>query len=158
MPRRAAAPENQPSLFDQFDPTPPPPPPPPAPPKPRSNRRHRLGLPRPWAARTHGEHLCLVCGHTEDDGACLNGCATVCGRPQPQRRDGKAAVEVCLITTTTTARLVQGASAYQRPGRRLAVVTCPRCGRVNWHRPAGGRAYRVGQCGHPYISTERSTP
>lgn len=161
MPRRAAVHDNQPPLFGEIEtPAPPTPPLPPAPARPR-NRRHILGLPRPWPKGHHCDPKCLTCGHEEADGTCPDGCLTVCTRP-PHRRapNGKrlpTPVEVCLITTTVQTRIAQGASAYQQAGRRLAVAACPRCGRVNWHRPSPGRAYRIGQCGHPYVTTEGNT-
>jgi hypothetical protein len=41
-----------------------------------------------------------------------------------------------------------------------AAVSCPHCDHTHWHQPTPGRAYRVGQCGQPYIvhTPERSTP
>ncbi|GAA3172713.1 hypothetical protein [Nonomuraea roseoviolacea] len=109
----------------------------------RRNRRHVLDLPRPWAGRIPCAALCLICGRPDTMGVCPDGCATVCGRPQPARRDGKAPVEVCLITVVAIARIV--------PGRQWAIVTCPHCERIHWHQPATGRRYRIGQCGQPYI-------
>lgn len=161
MSPRTAAPPEQPSLFDPEPPAAPPPPPaPPTKAKPRSNRRHVLGLPRPWPKGHHCDPKCLTCGHDDHDGTCPNGCVIVCSRP-PHRRapNGKrlpTPVELCLITTTITPRIAQGVTAYDQPGRQLAVVTCPRCQRLNWHRPTPGRTYRTGQCGHPYVI--RSAP
>lgn len=131
----------QPSLFDPE----PKPTTPPAPPRPatkkiekRRNRHHTLDLPRPWTKHQPCAPVCLVCGRPEELGACAGGCATICGRP-----DRTGPIEVCLLTKLVPAR--------RAPGRDWALVTCPHCHKLHWHRPTEGRAYRIGQCGHPYL-------
>lgn len=131
----------QPSLFDDFTPEPPTPPTPKPPAKKierRRNRSHTLGLPRPWSDHLPCAAVCLVCRRPEELGACPGGCATVCGRP-----DRTGPIEVCLLAKTIPARRI--------PGRDRIIATCPHCQNTHWHRPTEGRAYRIGQCGHPYL-------
>ena len=147
--RSSAVLEAQPSLFDD-NPAPAPASKPSQKPAAKSLRNHVLGLPRPWPRWMPCAMVCLVCKRPEGAGICEHGCAVVCGRPHPLRKDRIAPVEVCILTLTVPARLVG----------RHAAVACPHCGNTHWHQPAPGRAYRVGQCRQPYIAhlAERSTP
>ncbi|MFC6081023.1 hypothetical protein [Sphaerisporangium aureirubrum] len=151
MSRRAAAVvDGQDALFgvpgDEPDPTPP------VLPEPRTVQR----APRP---RTHPsrprrskesqaedcEPACLICKHPEGRGLCQPRCAVVCSHTA-----NPDVVEVCIIARRVTARLVIGTPG-SRPGRRLAVVTCPWCERVHWHAAEFGIRYRSGRCGWPYL-------
>lgn len=91
---------------------------------------------------------CLVCGKAEGRGLCSPRCATACVHTaQPDL------VEICLITTRVTARLVIGIHGYE-PGRRLALVDrCPHCERTHWHAAHYGTHYRLAHCGQPYLVT-----
>lgn len=123
----------------------------PEPAKPQRRRNHApLYPPRPRRTKEQREQdcdpRCLVCHHPEDRGLCSPRCSIVCvHNGQPAR------VELCLVITRVTARLVIGLPGA-RPGRRLALVdVCPHCERAHWHTPAYGLHYRTAGCGRPYL-------
>jgi hypothetical protein len=122
-------------------------------PPPRRRMNHVLPLGYPWQPPDECNPTCARCGKPEGIGLCHTRCAVVCGKPRPLELDphGRAPVEVCLITTHVTARLIAGLPGAE-PGRKLAAVDCPRCHRVHWHGAAYGARYRIAPCNwQPYI-------
>lgn len=117
----------------------------------RRRMNHALPLAYPWQPAEDCDPTCIRCGKPEGRGLCHTRCAVVCGHPEPLDPAGRAPVEVCLVTTHVQARLVAGLPGAE-PGRRLAAVDCPRCGRVHWHGAVYGARYRIAPCNwQPYI-------
>lgn len=90
---------------------------------------------------------CRNCRHPEGRGLCRT-CVIICDHTV--QRTKRKLVDVCLVRTTATARLVTSPST----GRQLLVVDrCPTCGRPHIHaaEPTLG-PYRVPPaCRQPYL-------
>ncbi|GAA0969907.1 hypothetical protein GCM10009555_017860 [Acrocarpospora macrocephala] len=118
----------------------------------RPRRRHLLGFERlkrdkAWNAEPCAP-ACLVCGKAEGRGLCHapNRCAVVCVHTRQPAR-----AEVCIITARVTAELVYGVRSVIYPAPRLAVITCPECGKRHWHGATPGVHIRTGPCGACYV-------